>query len=131
MTAIIATYGKVGSSSATTSKVTSNTSKTQDLVAHTLTDDGPQRTWLRWGLVVIGAFALADASSVWWAAHGDPAEIPFGHIEGVGLSDPSVLVEQFHWSEQKLISRYVTTSALCLLLVGVCQVIGVRRAWLA
>ena len=96
-----------------------------------LTDDGPQRTWLRWGLVVIGAFALADASSVWWAAHGDPAEIPFGHIEGVGLSDPSVLVEQFHWSEQKLISRYVTTSALCLLLVGVCQVIGVRRAWLA
>jgi hypothetical protein len=98
--------------------------------AQRLTDDGPQKTWLRWGLVVIGAFALADASSVWWAARADPGEIPFGSIEGVGLSDPSVLVDKFHWTEQKLVSRYVTTSTLCLLLVAVCQVMGVRRAWL-
>ncbi len=40
MTATIATYGKVGSSAAATSKITSNMSKTQDLVEHTLTDDG-------------------------------------------------------------------------------------------
>ena len=52
-----------------------------------------RRGAVRWGLLVIGAAGFCDAASTWFAARRDPGEIPFGRIEGVGLSDPSVLVE--------------------------------------
>ena len=48
---------------------------------------------LRWGLLVIGAAAFVDTASTWWRARTDLGVIPFGEIEGVGLSDPSKLAE--------------------------------------
>jgi len=36
------------------------------------------RAWLRWGFLVIGAFAFSDALATWWAARFDPDAIPFG-----------------------------------------------------
>jgi hypothetical protein len=74
---------------------------------------------LRWGLLVIGAAAFSDVSSTWWRARRDFAEIPFGRIEGVGLSDPSVLVETQGWSEPGLVRAYLTVVVVCgLVLVG-------------
>ena len=57
-----------------------------------------KRDWLRWGFLVIGAAAFADAYEQWWAARTDPDRIPFGMNEGAGLSDPSVLSDRYGWN---------------------------------
>ena len=86
-----------------------------------------RRGALRWGLLVIGAAAFSDAASTWLAARRDPAEIPLGELEGVGLSDASRLVETHGWSEGTLVSRYLWVAALCLAALGVLWVLrGVR-----
>jgi hypothetical protein len=90
-----------------------------------------RRGALRWGLLVIGAAGFCDAASTWFAARRDPSEIPFGRIEGVGLSDPSVLVETHGWSERALVSRYVALASLCLLALGALWVWRGLRPWLA
>jgi len=74
---------------------------------------------LRWGLLVVGAAAFSDVASTWWAARRDPAEIPLGEIEGVGLSDPSVLVEKFGWAERTLVDRYLAVAGICLVALAV------------
>ena len=78
-----------------------------------------RRGALRWGLLVIGAAAFSDVASVWWAARRDPGEIPLGELEGRGLSDASVLVETHGWTEQALVSRYLTVVGLCLVVLAV------------
>jgi hypothetical protein len=69
---------------------------------------------LRWGLLVIGAAAYSDVASSWVAARLDPAEIPLGQFESGGLSDASVLVETFGWTEQALVARYLVVAGICL-----------------
>jgi len=83
--------------------------------------------WLRWGLLVIGAAAYADVASSWWAARRDPGEIPFGQMEGVGLSDASALVQTYGWSERALVGRYLWVAGLCLLALGALWVVGALR----
>jgi hypothetical protein len=73
-----------------------------------------RRGWLRWGFLVIGAAAFADVFSLWWGARTNPDLVPFGMNEGRGLSDPSVLSEQFGWSEGALVHRYVVLGCVCL-----------------
>ncbi|MCX5743249.1 MAG: hypothetical protein NT062_12215 [Proteobacteria bacterium] len=74
---------------------------------------------LRWGLLVIGAAAYVDTAMTWWRARSDHDLIPFGEIEGVGLSDPSRLSEA-GWTPATIIGRYVTLAGLCLAtIVGV------------
>lgn len=70
---------------------------------------------LRWGFLVIGAAAFVDPFATWWAARGDVAAIPYGEIEGVGLSDPSKLDQLYGWSSHELVARYVTLGVLCLI----------------
>lgn len=70
--------------------------------------------WLRWGFLGIGAAAFADAFSLWWGARKDFDRIPFGMNEGAGLSDPSVLTEQFGWTTGALVHRYVALGFACL-----------------
>lgn len=72
------------------------------------------RTGLRWGLAVIGAVAFVDAYATWWTARHDPDVIPFGEIEGVGLSDPSKLTDEWGWTDHQLVRRYVTLGQVCL-----------------
>lgn len=69
---------------------------------------------LRYGLLGIGAAALVDTLSTWWTARRDPDVIPFGEIEGVGLSDPSKLDEWYGWSVAQIVHRYVVVGACCL-----------------
>jgi len=85
---------------------------------------------LRWGLLVIGAAAYSDATSTWLAARRDPAGIPLGEIEGVGLSDPSRLVETHGWSETALVSRYLWVAGLCFVALAALWVMGGLRPYL-
>jgi hypothetical protein len=73
-----------------------------------------RKGWLRWGFLVIGAVSFADAFAQWWGARSDYDRIPFGHNEGAGLSDPSVLTEQFGWTTGSLVRRYVALGCVCL-----------------
>ncbi len=69
-------------------------------------------TGVRWGLLVIGTAAYLDPARVWLRA-SDHDTIAFGHIEGVGDSDPSRLVDGFGWSVDALVSRYQALVWLC------------------
>jgi hypothetical protein len=69
---------------------------------------------LRWGLLSIGAAAFIDTFATWWSARSDPDVIPFGEIEGVGLSDPSKLQEVYSWSTNQIVHRYVALGAIVL-----------------
>lgn len=85
---------------------------------------------LRWGLLVIGAAAFVDTFATWWAARTDTDAIPFGEIEGVGLSDPSKLHDVFGWSTNEIVHRYVSLGITCLVAlaaVTVWQVIRQQR----
>lgn len=72
---------------------------------------------LRFGLLAIGAAGFVDSFATWWTARHDPSVIPFGEIEGVGLSDPSKLTDVFNWSQHQVVDRYVTLGCLCLLVL--------------
>ena len=61
-----------------------------------------------------GAVSFADAFAQWWGARSDYDRIPFGHNEGAGLSDPSVLTELFAWTTGALVRRYVVLGCVCL-----------------
>lgn len=80
---------------------------------------------LRYGLAGIGAAALVDTFSVWWAARTDRSVIPFGEIEGVGLSDPSKLVDG-GWTVDQLVDRYVLVGCLCFMVLAV---VWARATW--
>jgi len=84
---------------------------------------------LRWGFLAIGAAAFVDMFTIWWKARTSTSVIPFGEIEGVGLSDPMKLLESHGWSTQVMVSRYVTVGVLCLAALALVYAWGVRRAW--
>ena len=83
--------------------------------------------WLRWGFLVIGAAAFADGFATWWAARTDRDAIPFGENEGRGLSDPTVLVYERGFSIPGLVDSYLWTGALCLGVLAVAYLLGLRR----
>jgi hypothetical protein len=85
--------------------------------------------WLRWGFVCIGAAALSDMFATWWVARNDFTAIPFGEIEGVGLSDSLRLVQEHGWTEAALVRRYVTVGVSCLAALALVYAWGVRLAW--
>lgn len=84
---------------------------------------------LRFGLLAIGAAGLVDTLATWWAARSDIGVIPFGEIEGVGLSDPSKLVEVHGWSVRTVVDRYVFVGVACLLAVAALWVWSTWRTW--
>lgn len=84
-------------------------------------------TGLRWGFLVIGSAAFFDPARTWLRA-SDHDTIAFGHIEGVGDSDPSRLVDNFGWSVEALVSRYQT---LLWLGAAAMLVLYLRGLWAA
>ncbi len=84
---------------------------------------------LRWGFLAIGAGAFADMFGTWWAARSDFAKVPFGEMEGVGLSDATRLVDEFGWTTEGMIRRYVATGLVCLAVLALVYAWGVHRAW--
>lgn len=84
--------------------------------------------WLRWGFLAIGAAAFTDTFRTWWEARSNFAAIPFGLVEGVNKSDPTLLVDTYRWSSSAMVSRYMTLAWLCLAVLGMVYVLGVLRA---
>jgi hypothetical protein len=80
-------------------------------------------THVRWGLLAIGAAAYVDSFATWIAR-----DIPFGEIEGVGLSDPSKLVETYDWAPNTMVARYQQLGAACGLALAVAWFFAVRAA---
>ncbi len=86
---------------------------------------------LRWGFLAIGAAAFVDIFSVWLAARRDYGRIPFGEQEGGVLSDATRLVDDFGWTADQLINRYVGLGVCCLIALLLVYAWGVRQAWVA
>jgi hypothetical protein len=61
-------------------------------------------------------------------ARSDPCRIPFGENEGVGLSDPSRLTEEFGWAMQIMVDRYVWLMVACLTFLAALYAVGIVQA---
>jgi hypothetical protein len=83
---------------------------------------------LRWGFLAIGAASLVDPLHAWLRAWRDPREVPLGWIEGVGLSDASVLVERHGWAPAELSRCYVLLGLTCLAALAAGWALSVARA---
>ena len=86
-----------------------------------------RKSWgLRWGLLVIGALSLMYAFHSW---SGPYENIPFGEIEGVNLSDPSLLTEMYGWSVLQLVDRYIFLAKTCFAALGAIYTWGLISAY--
>ncbi len=87
-----------------------------------------RRSWgLRWGLLAVGALTFMLVFHLWTGPYED---IPFGEIEGVNLSDPSLLTEMFGWSLKQLVDRYVHLATACLVALFALYVWGLVSTYL-
>jgi hypothetical protein len=87
------------------------------------------KNWgLRWGLLVIGALSFLHGFLLWM---GPLENLPFGEIEGVNLSDPSLLTDMYGWSILKMVDRYVRLGTGCLVALLVLYVWGLVSAYRA
>lgn len=93
----------------------------------------PRESWLykswglRWGLLVMGALSFMHVYRLW---SGPYENIPFGEIEGVNLSDPTLLTDVYGWSIIQLVDRYQLLGRVCLAALLVLYVWGLVSAWL-
>lgn len=86
------------------------------------------QSWgVRWGLLVIGALAFMYVYRQW---SGPYENIPFGEIEGVNMSDPSLLTEMYGWSVIQLVDRYLRLAIFCFAALSVTYVWGLISAYL-
>ena len=97
------------------------------LTVYAGSESGIVKGWLRWGFLVIGAASFTDVFEQWWSARHDFDRIPFGMNEGVGLSDPSVLSEQYGWSTDQIVHRYVALGVVCLVVLAGAWIYGLRK----
>lgn len=86
------------------------------------------RAWgLRWGLLLIGALSFVHVFLIW---KGPLEDLPFGEIEGVNLSDPSLLTEMYGWSALQMVDRYVRLGNFCLAALLALYIWGLVSAYL-
>jgi hypothetical protein len=86
------------------------------------------KSWgLRWGLLAIGALSLMYVCRLW---SGPIEDIPFGEIEGVNLSDPSLLNDKYGWSVTQLVDRYNRLAMVCFVVLIAIYVWGLVSAYL-
>jgi hypothetical protein len=97
------------------------------LTVYARADHPLRRERLRWALLVFGALAFMDAYVIW---SGSFDRLPFGESEH-GLSDPSVLVEQFAWGVLLLVNRYVALARVCLFVLAAAYVAGIMESVIA
>jgi hypothetical protein len=86
------------------------------------------QSWgLRWGLLAIGALSFMHVFLMW---KGPLEDLPFGEIEGVNLSDPSLLTEMYGWTVLQMVDRYVRLGTVCLTALLALYVWGLVSAYL-
>lgn len=86
------------------------------------------KSWgLRWGLLAVGALSFMHVFLMWT---GPLEDLPFGEIEGVNLSDPSLLTEMYGWTVLQMVDRYVRLGKLCLLALLALYIWGLVAAYL-
>lgn len=86
------------------------------------------KSWgVRWGLLVIGALSFMHVFRLW---SGPWENIPFGELEGVNLSDPSLLTEEYGWTVIQLVDRYLLLARICLAALLAVYVWGLVSAYL-
>ncbi len=91
-------------------------------------DSALYKSWgLRWGLLAIGALAFMHVFRLW---SGPYENIPFGEIEGVNLSDPSLLTTMYGWSILQLVDRYLRLATACFAALAALYVWGLASAYL-
>jgi hypothetical protein len=86
-----------------------------------------QKWGLRWGLLSIGALGFMHVFLLW---KGPLEDIPFGEIEGVNLSDPSLLTELYGWPVLLMVDRYVRLGTICLVFLLALYIYGLLSTWL-
>jgi len=85
------------------------------------------KSWgVRWGLLAIGALAFMHVYRSWSGSWGD---IPFGEIEGVNLSDPSLLTTLYGWSVAQMVDRYLELAKFCFAAMAAMYVWGLASAY--
>ena len=82
---------------------------------------------MRWGLLVMGAMSFMYSYRLW---SGPWENIPFGEIEGVNLSDPTRLTEEYGWSTIQLVDRYLRLARFCLVALAVLYTWGLITTYL-
>ena len=86
------------------------------------------KSWgVRWGLLVIGALSFMHVYRLW---SGPYENIPFGEIEGVNLSDPTRLTDEYGWTVLQMVDRYLLLAKVCLAALLVVYVWGLVSAYL-
>jgi hypothetical protein len=86
------------------------------------------KSWgLRWGLLSIGALSFMHVFLMW---RGPLEDLPFGEIEGVNLSDPSLLTEMYGWTVLQMVDRYIRLGMFCLAALLALYVWGLVSAYL-
>ncbi len=61
---------------------------------------------------------------------GPYEDLPFGEIEGVNLSDPSLLTEMYGWSVIQMVDRYVRLGEVCLVALAGLYLWGLVSAYM-
>jgi len=97
------------------------------LTVYARPDHPLRRERLRWALLIFGALAFMDAYVIW---SGSFDRLPFGESEQ-GLSDPSVLVEQFGWGVLLLVNRYTALARACFFVLSGWYVAGIMESVIA
>ncbi len=85
------------------------------------------RGGLRWGFVAIGSAAFTDMFMTWWRSLSDRANVPYG-TSGGEPTDAFKLISDYGWSWEQLISRHVNLGFVCLAVVFVFYLWGIRQA---
>ena len=86
------------------------------------------KSWgLRWGLLAIGAAVFMDVYRTW---SGPLEDLPFGEIEGVNLSDPTLLTEMYGWPVLLMVDRYLRLARFCLTALAVLYTWGLISTYL-
>jgi len=90
-------------------------------------DSKLHKSWgVRWGLLAIGALAFMHVYRSWSGPWGD---IPFGEIEGVNLSDPSLLTTLYGWSVTRMVDRYLELAKFCFAAIAAMYAWGLASAY--
>lgn len=81
---------------------------------------------LRWGFLGIGAAAFADMFMTWVRSANDRLEVPYG-LTGGEPTDSFKLINYHTWSWEQLIGRHVTVGVICLFVLLVFYLWGIKQ----